>query len=100
MAVLRDVALIVLALQGALCALIPVAVLAAVHYGLYRSRWWQRVPRLLARADALLLLLRERVEGGARSVSAPLFRLSEGVAAARAMLGLRRQRPTSDRLRG
>ncbi len=99
MPALRDIALIVLALQGALCALLPAAVLTAIHYGLYRSRWWQAVPRFLTRACVFLALFRERVEAAARVVSAPVFRISETAAAVRGVLSFR-QSGTSDQSRG
>lgn len=100
MSVLRDVALILLMLQGMLCALVPVAVLAAVHYGLYRSRWWRRLPRFLAHALGVLLLVRERVDAGSRAAATPVFFVSQSVAALRGMLGLRQPSTASNTSRG
>lgn len=90
MSVLRDIALILLMLQGFLCALIPVAILAAVNYGLYRSRWWRGLPRFLARAYDFVLRVRERVNAGARAAATPVFFFSQSVAALRGVLGIQR----------
>ncbi|MCS7282224.1 MAG: hypothetical protein RMK65_03925 [Anaerolineae bacterium] len=100
MSLLRDIALIVLALQGVFVALVLVAVLAAVNYGLYRAQWWRRFPRFLARVYGILLLVRERVDAGARAAATPVFFVSEKVAALRGALGLRRVSAAANIQRG
>lgn len=100
MSILRDIALILLMLQGVLCALVPVAILAAVNYGLYRSRWWRGLPRFLARVYDFVLLFRERVNAGTRAVATPVFFVSQSAAALRGALGLRRSFAESETPRG
>jgi hypothetical protein len=46
--VLRDVALLILALEGATLVLVVLVVMGVVNYVLLRFRWWHRVPRWLA----------------------------------------------------
>ena len=48
MFVLRDIALIILALEGALFTVAILAVLGLINYGLIRFRWWHQIPRWFA----------------------------------------------------
>ncbi len=81
MGVLRDLALILLAIEAALGALVGVALGAAVNYGLYRSRWWRVLPRWFLRARRFLLSVQQGVEQICRRATAPIFTLSSARAA-------------------
>lgn len=48
MSVLRDLSVILLALEAFLIALLPVVVLAAINYFAIRFRWWHEIPRYAA----------------------------------------------------
>ena len=82
MASLRDIALILLALEGALFTLAAVAVLAVINYGLIRFRWWHALPRWFARVREYLALGQGIVERLCRAAVAPIL----AVASARAAL--------------
>ncbi|MCX7856238.1 MAG: hypothetical protein N2556_09770 [Anaerolineae bacterium] len=91
MGILRDLALILLALEAALGALVGVALGAAVNYGLYRSRWWRVLPRWFLQARRALVLGQHGVERACRRIAAPVFAASSARAALSGML-LRRRR--------
>lgn len=86
MGILRDLALILLAMEVALGALLGVALGAAVNYGLYRSRWWRVFPRWLLQARRYLMLGQQGVDRACRRVAAPIFKLSAARAALAGML--------------
>jgi hypothetical protein len=88
--VLRDLALILLAMGAALGALVGVALGVAVNYGLYRSRWWRILPRWLLQAREFLLLGRQGVERVCRRATMPFFTISSARAALAGMLVRRR----------
>lgn len=94
MEILRDLALILLAMEAALGALLGVALGAAVNYGLYRSRWWRVLPRWFLQARRYLVLGQQGVDRVCRRAAAPIFRLSAARVALAGMLvhrsGIRR----------
>lgn len=73
MSVLRDAALILLALEGAVVALAGLAVLGVINYGLLRSRWWHVLPGWFATAQRALLLGRRVIKRVCRGIAAPFF---------------------------
>lgn len=75
MSTLRDIALIILALEGAIFTLIVLALLAGANYGLFRSRWWHRLPRLFAQVRGYLELGRSTMKRASRAVISPVFRV-------------------------
>lgn len=81
MGILRDLALILLAMEVALGALLGVALGAAANYGLYRSRWWRVLPRWFLQARRYLMLGQQVVDQGCRRVATPIFKLSAARAA-------------------
>jgi hypothetical protein len=72
---LRDLALILLALEAALGTLVVLAVIAAINYALFYFRWWRTLPRWFAIARGYLHQGRQAVEIGSRAVAAPIFTL-------------------------
>lgn len=76
MSVLRDVALILLAVEGAILTLAVLAMLGLVNYGLFRFRWWRTLPRWFARARDYVYLGQGVVERGCRAMVAPIFALA------------------------
>jgi len=86
--VLRDLALILLALEAALGVLVGVALGAAVNYGLYRSRWWRVLPRYFLLARGYLRRGQQGVERVCRRATAPIFAASAARAALSRMLGV------------
>lgn len=99
MSVLRDAALILLALEGAVVALAILAVLGMVNYGLLRSRWWHVLSRWFTAAQRVLLLGRRIVARVCQGIAAPFF----AIGAIQANLGvlagglLRQDRPEGPR---
>ena len=73
MSTLRDVALIILALEGAVVTLIVLALLTGANYGLFRSRWWHRLPRWFAQVRGYLELGRSAMERTSRAIVSPVF---------------------------
>ncbi len=90
MGILRDLALILLALEAAVGSLVAVALLVAVHYGLYRSRWWRVLPRWLLVVRQYLLLGQRGVERISRRAAAPILAVASARAALTSMLRPRR----------
>lgn len=90
MVTLRDIALFLLALEGAAFTLGALALLAVVNYGLLRLRWWHRIACWLALARHYLHLGRRVVEQGCRVAVTPIlviWRIQAGAAAiARALM--------------
>ena len=74
--VLRDVAVIILALEGAVFTLVAVSLLAVVNYGLFRFRWWHRVATWLTLARRYLDLGQRAVERACRAAVSPLMIVS------------------------
>lgn len=93
MGVLRDLALVLLAMEVALGALVGVALGVAVNYGLYRSRWWRVLPRWFLRARGFLSLGQQVVERACRRIAAPVFAASSARAALSGMLTRRKDDP-------
>lgn len=92
MEVLRDLALILLAMEAALGALVGVALAAAVNYGLYRSRWWWVLPRWLLRVRGVLLRVQYVTERACRRATTPLIAASSARAALSGVVSHRRER--------
>lgn len=90
MGILRDLALILLALEAAIGSLIGVILLAVVHYALYRSRWWQVLPRYLLQAHRYLILGRQGTERISRKTTAPIFAVASAWAALTGILRWRK----------
>ncbi|MBC7226991.1 MAG: hypothetical protein H5T61_07130 [Thermoflexales bacterium] len=90
MSILRDLALILLAIEAALGALAGVALGVAINYGLYRSRWWRVLPRWFLQARRTLVLAQHGVERVCRRMAAPVFAASAARAALAGMLSRRR----------
>ncbi len=90
MRILRDLALILLAIEAALGALVGVALGAAVNYGLYRSRWWRVLPRWFLQARGFLSLGQQVVERACQRAAAPVFAASSARAALAGMLARRK----------
>jgi len=78
---LRDLSLILLALEGAVFTLTLLAVLAAVNYLLFRSRWWRILPRWFAVARTYFHLGQQIVARVCRMLLAPIFALRAAQAA-------------------
>lgn len=76
MFVLRDISLILLAIEGAAVTLLVLAALAVVNYGLFRLRWWHAIPQALAVVRGYLGIARQIVERVCRAVVAPIFALA------------------------
>jgi hypothetical protein len=74
MSTLRDIALIILAIEGAIITLILLALLAGANYGLFRSQWWHRLPRWFALVRAYLDMGRGTVERVSRAIVSPVFK--------------------------
>ncbi|HEC33498.1 MAG TPA: hypothetical protein ENI37_02140 [Chloroflexi bacterium] len=81
MSVLRDVALVILALEGVVLTLAALAMLAAINYGLLRFRWWHTVPRWLAVVWGYLALAQRIVERVCRAVVSPILAVARAWAA-------------------
>ncbi len=90
MGILRDLALILLALEAAIGSLVMVALLVAVHYGLYRSRWWRVLPRWLLTVRQYLVLGQRGVEQVSRRAAAPILTVASARAALASILRCRR----------
>ncbi|HID83554.1 MAG TPA: hypothetical protein EYH30_02560 [Anaerolineales bacterium] len=87
MPVLRDIALVLLALEGAILTLMVLAVLAAISYGLLRFRWWHTIPRWFAVVRGYLALTQRIVERVCQAAVAPIFRVATTRAALSGILG-------------
>ncbi len=72
MYVLRDIALILLAIEGAVFTLVALAALAVINYGLFRFRWWHTIPGWFAVGRHYLLLGQQIVERVCRAARAPI----------------------------
>ncbi len=95
MGTLRDLALILLALEAALGALVALALMGAVNYAFFHFRWWETLPRWFAIARGYLRRGRQAVEAGSRAVAAPIFTLEAtwaGVKGAAKVLRSRQKR--------
>ncbi|MCS7178277.1 MAG: hypothetical protein RML46_07625 [Anaerolineae bacterium] len=93
MSILRDLALMLLALEIALGALAGVALMTLLNYGLYRSRWWRVLPRWLQRARRVLGRGQKGVEQVCRQMVRPVLALSSLCAAFSGMLRPGREHP-------
>ncbi len=80
---LRDAALILLALEGGFAALLAVGTMAAVNYALFRSRWWEVLPRFFARARGYLHRGQRGIEQASRAATQPFLTLASITAALR-----------------
>jgi hypothetical protein len=73
MSVLRDVSLILLALEGAAFTLVILALLGAINYGLIRFRWWHTIPGWFALAWGYLRRGQQIIGRICRLLTAPIF---------------------------
>jgi hypothetical protein len=73
MAVLRDVALIILAVEGVVFTLLVLVVLGAINYGLIHFRWWHVIPGWFAVGRSYLNRGLELVERVCEAVAKPVF---------------------------
>lgn len=80
MSALRDSALILLALEGAIVALLVVGLLGVINYALLRSRWWHFIPQAFARVKEFLYLMDSFVERACRLAVSPIFAVSTRLA--------------------
>lgn len=76
MPILRDLAMILLALEAAVLTLAVLATLALVNYGLFRSRWWQAIPCYFSVARRYLTIGIYIVRRICQLVTAPIFALA------------------------
>jgi hypothetical protein len=72
MFVLRDIALIILALEGVVFTLLILAVLGLINYGMIRFRWWHEIPRWFAIGRGYLGLGKNFIERACEVVRAPI----------------------------
>lgn len=92
MSTLRDLSLILLALEGAVLTLAVLAILAAANYLLFRARWWRVLPRWFAIVRAYFYLGQQIVARVCRALLAPIFAIrAAGAAASAGARHLRRQ---------
>jgi hypothetical protein len=80
--VLRDIALILLALEATVLLLVAAALALAVDYMLLRLRWWHVLPRWFIRVRGSVYAIQRAVGRGCRRIAGPLI----SVATARATL--------------
>jgi len=72
MSTLRDLALIILAVEGAIVTLVILLVLGAVNYGLFKSRWWHVLPRWSGRLYGYLRSGHHAVDRVCRAMVSPV----------------------------
>jgi len=70
--VLRDAALVLLALEGAALTLVVAASLAVLNYALLRLRWWHRVPSWFALAWRYVRIGQRVIAQMCQAVTAPV----------------------------
>jgi hypothetical protein len=76
MAVIRDIALIILTLEGVAFALIFLALLAVINYGLFRFRWWHAIPYYFSIAWEYLTIGLQFVERVCAAIVTPIYALA------------------------
>ena len=76
MSILRDISLILLALEGIALTLVFVLILGAINYGLFRFRWWSTLPRWFTLATNYLHLGQRVIERVCRVTVAPIVAVS------------------------
>jgi len=81
MSILRDVSLILLALEGVVFTLLALAALAAINYGLVRFRWWHTIPRWFGLLRGYLAIGQRWVEQACRIAVTPIMTVAAAVAA-------------------
>jgi hypothetical protein len=84
---LRDVALILLAVEGFMMALLPLALCSGVVYGLWWLRRRENLPAWLHMAQAYLELGQAYVELAMRMVVQPIMRVHAALATVQGWLG-------------
>ena len=87
MAVLRDISLLLLAAAGFVMALVPLALLGGLVYGLWWLRRHENLPSWLHLAQAYLALGQTYVDLGMRAVVRPILRIHSFLATVRRWLG-------------
>lgn len=73
MSVLRDLAMILLALEAAVAVLAVLAALALVNYGLFYVRWWHTIPHYFSVAWKYLNAGIYYVKRTCQIIAAPVF---------------------------
>jgi len=73
MTIVRDVSLIILAVEAFIIALIPLALVGALAYGLWWLRQHRNLPRWLQLARAYVFLGQAHVERAMAAVVRPIF---------------------------
>ncbi|MBN1955518.1 MAG: hypothetical protein JW900_10780 [Anaerolineae bacterium] len=73
MHILRDLSLILLAIEGAIATLAVLALFAAINYGLIRWRWWHAIPGYFSVAGEYLHLAQHYVERACQVAVAPIL---------------------------
>ena len=76
MPILRDLAIILLALEAAVLTLAVLAALALVNYGLFRARWWHALPFYFSIAWKYLTMGIYGVRRICQLLTAPVFALA------------------------
>jgi hypothetical protein len=87
MPILRDLSLILLAAVGSVMALVPLALLGGLVYGLWWLRRHENLPGWLHLAQAYLSLGQAYVELATRSVVRPILQVHSFLATVRRWLG-------------
>lgn len=88
MHILRDLSLILLAVESFILALIPLALCGGLVYGLWWLRRRENLPRWLQLAQAYLTLARAYVELAMAVVVKPILALNSALATAQGWLSV------------
>ena len=87
MAVIRDLSLILLAVEALVVALMPLALLGGLVYGLWWLRRHENLPSWLHLAQAYLALVRDNVKLAMRAVVKPILQVHAFLATVQRWLG-------------
>jgi hypothetical protein len=87
MAIVRDLSLILLAVEAFVLALIPLALLGALVYGLFYLQRHQNLPSWLSLIHAYLNLALSYVELGMAAIVRPIFWINRILATVQGWLG-------------
>lgn len=72
MFVLRDIALIILVVEGIAITLLFLAVLGLINYGLFRFRWWHKLPYYFSIGRVYLSIGQHYVERACEIARSPV----------------------------
>ncbi len=92
MSILRDLAVILLALEATVMVLVVLAALALLNYGLFYIRWWHTIPHYASVVWKYLNMGIYLVKRACQLVAAPVFAVAEFVARVGEIGKVRRQR--------